>query len=144
MFLLTITINAFKVPNRLDRTDYLFKNIYLGIALIIIFSVACTVSEYSDAPDLFSAQLSAALLFICMSIPIIITKIRFSIARLHDLNRTGCWIIPIILLLIFTCIPCFIPEILLLLWPSTKGSNRFGEEPPKSKKLFNPIFFFTR
>ena len=119
MFLLTITINAFKVPNRLDRTDYLFKNIYLGIALIIIFSVACTVSEYSDAPDLFSAQLSAALLFICMSIPIIITKIRFSIARLHDLNMSGWWVI------LFEVFPVFI--LVLLLWPGTKDHNRFGE-----------------
>jgi len=56
---------------------------------------------------------------ICVFIPAIAVSVR----RLHDVDRTGWW-----LLLTFTGIG----DVLLLIWDCTKGStgaNRFGEDP---------------
>jgi uncharacterized membrane protein YhaH (DUF805 family) len=58
-----------------------------------------------------------------VSLALLLPSIAVSIRRLHDLDRTGWW-----LLIALTIIGC----ILLLIWDcmkGTTGSNRFGADP---------------
>ena len=58
-----------------------------------------------------------------MNLALILPSLAVSVRRLHDIDRTGWWV-----LLVFTVIGI----ILLIVWDCTKGttgSNRFGDDP---------------
>ena len=92
------------------------------------------------------------LLYLAFTIFSIVTFITVTVRRLHDINRSGWWIIPgylamflisaigivassetiISLGFILVCGPAFILYIVLLVFsvlPGTKGPNRFGPDP---------------
>ncbi|MBI1205325.1 MAG: DUF805 domain-containing protein [Rhodopseudomonas sp.] len=73
--------------------------------------------------SILDAVLGLGLIDLVVSLALLIPGLAVSVRRLHDLDRTGWW-----LLLIFTGIGI----ILLLIWDCMKGTagpNRFGADP---------------
>lgn len=114
-------INVIKGPSRLGRFEYFIKSLFIIIlimaALFIIlwFMTVSTQKSISD-PSFRSMYFIAAAW-------IMLIKIRYSIARLHDVNLSGWWYI--VILALSAIVGC--GEIILLILPGTQGTNRFGE-----------------
>lgn len=73
--------------------------------------------------SILDAVLGLGLIDLVVSLALLLPGLAVSVRRLHDLDRTGWW-----LLLIFTGIGI----ILLLVWDCLKGTagpNRFGADP---------------
>ena len=65
--------------------------------------------------------LLAGTLFVLLSIPYLLS---FQFRRLHDLNRSGWW-------LLISLVPFinYVFSFYISLWPGTKGTNKYGNEP---------------
>lgn len=101
-------MNVFTTEGRMNRLKY------LGLMLITAIPV-CVLSAIGDSGGgIFSIlALLTSLLFI------------FPVSqRFHDLNLSGWYTV-----FIFIPIIGLIPGLILLFWPSTKGSNKYGDSP---------------
>jgi uncharacterized membrane protein YhaH (DUF805 family) len=112
-------INYFNVPKRLGRLDYLVKNIFLSLIIVVPLVLLGMLVAWLE--QIFNdVYYIIYLLILCPGVIFLfITQVRYKIARLHDLNMSGWWVI------LFEVFPVFI--LVLLLWPGTKDHNRFGE-----------------
>ncbi len=64
------------------------------------------------------------LLYVLWAIAILLPSLAVTVRRLHDLDKSGWWIL-------ISVIP-FIGAVILLIWfvsPGDDGANRFGESP---------------
>ncbi|MEG3110203.1 DUF805 domain-containing protein [Pantoea sp. T14] len=97
------------------------KTYWLFVLVNILVSVVLTVL---DTVLGFNIWLDEGLLSTLYSLAILIPSITVSIRRLHDLDRSGWWLLLILL--------PFIGTLLLLIYFCFKGSegpNRFGDDP---------------
>lgn len=94
---------------RASRSEYWFWT---------LFSILCNV-----ATAIIDSALTIGFFSIIVSLALFLPGLAVSVRRLHDIDRTGWWLlialtgIGIIVLLIFDCIK------------GTPGNNRFGDDP---------------
>ena len=107
---------------------------YMGIWFIsyfvLIFGVFISVDN-AGGPGIFAMVL--LILYAAINLALLVPGISLTIRRLHDLDRTGWWIITI-----FIPILNLFFGIMLLIWfaqPGTEGTNRFGMDP-KAHEIF--------
>jgi uncharacterized membrane protein YhaH (DUF805 family) len=94
---------------RAPRSEYWYWTLFSVIANIVA--------------GIIDSALSLGLVGLVVSLALLLPSIAVSIRRLHDLDRTGWW-----LLIVLTGIGA----IVLLVWDcmkGTTGSNRFGADP---------------
>jgi uncharacterized membrane protein YhaH (DUF805 family) len=102
---------------RSRRKEYWYFVLFSSIITLVLFVI-------DGAIGTFDPSLGIGLLSGIFSLAILIPSIAVSIRRLHDIDRTGWWIL-------LSFIP-FIGTIVLLVFAvldGTPGSNRFGPNP---------------
>jgi len=128
VILLSSIINIIKTPNRLNRLSYLWRYAFWFITLFIPITVTMIKKVFFPNFPLISKELNILLSVctVCFYIGATFALIRCCVARLHDLNMSGWWII---LFPIIKIIPIFgfTLGILLFIWPGTNEPNKFGE-----------------
>ena len=107
--------NYVNFSTRAPRSEYWFWSLFATLASVAARIVDGVISlGIGPGVPLFGAVVGLGL---------IVPGVAVSVRRLHDLDRTGWW-----LLLIFT----LIGGVLLLIWDCMKGTsgpNRFGSDP---------------
>lgn len=109
-----ITKKYANFKDRAGRKEY----IYCSIFFELLFLFAVLVDQYFKSSWMW---ILVGVLILCIIIPHISLHVR----RLHDLNRSGWW------LLVIFCIPfgIIISWIVLMCLKGTTGPNKYGEEP---------------
>lgn len=120
---------------RARRKEYwafwLFQTL-ISIALIVGLVVVSQVgfSGYEEMP---MSGVIMLILFAVFAIASIVPNLANSVRRLHDIDRTGWWILPIILFAAFVPFG-FIAYIVLGCLAGNQGTNRYGEDPKNLEK----------
>ncbi len=105
--------NYVNFSGRASRTEYWYFALFL-----FIVGVATSLIDYVAMPDIEWSPLNTI-----FSLATFLPSLSVSVRRLHDIDRTGWWvlialtIVGLIVLLIFACTR------------GTIGSNRFGPDP---------------
>ena len=112
-----------KMATRLNRMQH-FKLQLIAILLVMIFGMILGLVENMmfGANHTKTSDIVCVVLGLLIAIPWIIIEISASIARLHDCNCSGWWILIIYLLSRFLIFPIF----LLYIWPGSKEANKYG------------------
>jgi uncharacterized membrane protein YhaH (DUF805 family) len=108
--------NYARFSGRAARSEYWYWVLFVTLARV--------VTRLLDATLIHGTQTSANPFGGIVSLVILIPSLAVAVRRLHDVNRSGWW-----LLLYFTIIGIFYP---LLVWKCTKGTdgpNRYGPDP---------------
>lgn len=122
---LNVFRKTFVFSGRSRRKEYWM--FVLGITIIsVILTAIETMASLELAPD-------RGLLTTIFSIIILIPSISVSVRRLHDIGRTGWW-----LLLSFIPILGWIALFIFTLLDSQSGSNKYGPNPKQASN--NSIF----
>jgi uncharacterized membrane protein YhaH (DUF805 family) len=106
--------NSFNFSGRASRSEYWLFSLFFTLVVVASGGIA---DFYPSVREELSLVL--AVIFLALTLPAIAVSVR----RLHDINRTGWWV-----LITLTVIG----DILLLVWFCTKGTagrNRFGPDP---------------
>jgi len=119
-------INWNNFTTRSSRSEYWWATLFVSFGsyiagFIIGFFIMFTFSAAGFSEDVSMTVIGIAVLV--MQIFIVIAGTSLSVRRLHDVDKSGWW-----LLIMFTIIG-IIP---LLIWYCTKGTdgeNRFGQNP---------------
>lgn len=119
-------INWNNFTTRSSRSEYWWATLFVSFGsyiagFIIGFFIMFTFSAAGFSEDVSMTVIGIAVLV--MQIFIVIAGTSLSVRRLHDVDKSGWW-----LLIMFTIIG-MIP---LLIWYCTKGTdgeNRFGQNP---------------
>ena len=119
-------INWNNFTTRSSRSEYWWATLFVSFGsyiagFIIGFFIMFTFSATGFSEDVSMTVIGIAVLV--MQIFIVIAGTSLSVRRLHDVDKSGWW-----LLIMFTIIG-MIP---LLIWYCTKGTdgeNRFGQNP---------------
>lgn len=98
---------------RADRADFWSFFILAQIFSYLCAFVIAFLGTLADVKPETVQALSILFLFVAFDVPMLSASCR----RLHDINLSGWWQLSFILV---------IPAVILLLWPSDEGSNRFG------------------
>lgn len=112
----------FKIANRLNRFQHLKVQLIALLPVIIFFLPVILISGESDFKDGKIPMVIYFLIDIFVALPWLIVAISASIARLHDCNRSGWWM----LLIIPLSFSFFAPIFLLCTWPGSNGENKYG------------------
>ncbi len=113
-------INFFSPSSRIGRLRYFahgFLMTLIWYAMLIPSAILMSVSSTLGWIALAVSYIAGIVLF-CI----------IMIQRLHDLNRSGWW-----LLLFLVPIANFGLAIYMMFWPGSDGSNNFGLHPPANK-----------
>ena len=116
-----MTEKIFTTKGRLNRLRYLKYIIGFSFASMVLNFIVGFVAA------LLTGSTESTLMYIMSTIvtlPLTIGAIMAAIRRLHDLNRSG-WF----LLLTLVPIVNFIFGIYILCFRGTKGANKYGEDP---------------
>ena len=110
----------FDFSGRSSRSEY-----WWWILFVIIAGVVLTVADILIGT--YNADTESGLLASIFGLVTFIPGIAVGVRRLHDINRTGWWVL--FASLFFWLL--FIPVLLLLYWatrPSDQGDNEYGPE----------------
>ena len=105
---------------RARRKEYWYFvlfNIIISIVLLVIDGIAGTID----------AETGIGLLDSIYTLAIFIPSIAVGVRRLHDISRTGWWLLILLIPLIG-----FIVIIIFLLQDSTPGENQYGANPKEA------------
>lgn len=113
-------------PQRIGRVEYLWRQLLwpLTAAAILIgitFGGDALLPEYKILFQIF-AYLPA--LYV-----LIVGNLSSTLARLHDLNKSGWWIIIAALLSVLFKPLILILSVILCIYPGTRLPNKYGEAP---------------
>lgn len=122
---------VFAFSGRIGRLRYLayafLYNLVFGSLLGILAAVALPALQDESAAALGAVAMSLlGLGYLAMLVMLIVLGCR----RLNDLNQSGWW-----LLLYLVPVVNFIFLLYMMLWPGSKGVNRFGAKPQKNSVL---------
>ncbi|HEX4300843.1 MAG TPA: DUF805 domain-containing protein [Gammaproteobacteria bacterium] len=113
----TADIRFFELNARIGRLRYLAYG--LGLALLGTLGIlVCVVLTKVTAPLGFAAAVVIYIGWIVMSVA-------FGVRRLHDMDKSGWWMLLMIVPLVNLGLVIY-----LLFFPGTAQENRFGEVPP--------------
>ena len=113
----------FTTKGRMNRLPYLKYTIFFMVVMFLISFVAGILTFVLTGDMELEGILYYVLVFI-FNLPCTIGAFMTSIRRLHDLNRSGYFI-----LLGFLPIVNFLLEIYMLFFRGTVGANDYGEDP---------------
>ena len=102
---------------RARRKEYWFFFLFNIIASIVLTVIDVTVGS-------FSATSGVGLLSGIYGLAVIIPSIAVGVRRLHDIDRTGWW-----LLIAFVPLIGVIVLLVFALLPGTAGDNQYGPDP---------------
>lgn len=109
----------FTSKGRLNRKSYIYRNFFMSFVLNIIRIVLAVLAAYIDSLELlFTVLLYVLGIFGFAASIMILTR------RLHDLDKSGWWM----LLLIVPLVNIFF-YIYILFFKGTEGPNRYGDDP---------------
>jgi uncharacterized membrane protein YhaH (DUF805 family) len=129
----------FIIPARINRSDAVIRSLLNFIVLILmpflmVLLVGFIVGYFFDKNSFDIAK------FLTKGVPIaiitlftavgIVNGIRINIARLHDINYSGWWLV----LMIIPIVNFFFSLTILLAF-GTKGENKFGQQPAPSSAI---------
>lgn len=112
-----LTTNYVNFSGRASRSEYWLFYLFTIIAGIVMVIIDAAVGTYD-------AKTGYGLLNTVFSLAVLVPGLAVSVRRLHDLNKSGWW-------LLISIIP-FIGAICLIVWfcfKGTEGQNRFGYNP---------------
>ena len=110
IFLHVVKDNYFNFEGRASRYEY-----WWFVVINLMITVICNFLDYAFGIAICSALVSLALL--CPGLGL-------CVRRLHDINRSGWWVL-------ITIVP-LVGWIILIVWLATKGdaaANEYGEVP---------------
>lgn len=90
----------------------------------LFYLIVNTLTQVLDSSALAESAGPASVLLLILSLGLLLPTLAVAVRRLHDLDRTGWWIL-------ISFVP-IVGTIVLLVWFCTKGtdgSNRFGADP---------------
>ena len=97
----------------------------VGIVLSIIDAVlGFQVTFYTFDPDSIQTPLQSGVLNAIYSLAILIPSIAVTVRRLHDIDRTGWWV-----LMNLVCCVGWIVLLVFQVTPGTEGDNKYGPDP---------------
>jgi uncharacterized membrane protein YhaH (DUF805 family) len=102
---------------RMEYWYFVLFNIIVGVVLALIDMLLGT----------FSAVSNIGLLSGIYSLAVLIPTLAVTVRRLHDIDRTGWWILINLIPLIGTIV-----LLVFALTPGTPGSNRYGPDPKQA------------
>ncbi len=108
----------FRYDNRLNRKRFIIRHAKLWLISFIIGIAAGFILSFLDAQD------SIRLVGTIVSLPFSIAGIMVNIRRLHDIGKSGWW-----LLLVFIPFVNLLFVLALFLIKGTDGPNQFGPDP---------------
>ncbi|WP_307979018.1 DUF805 domain-containing protein [uncultured Phascolarctobacterium sp.] len=109
----------FTSKGRLNRKSYIYRNFFLSFVLNIIRIILAVLAAYIDALEL----LFTGLLYVS-GIFGFVASIMMLARRLHDLDKSGWW-----MLLLFVPLVNILFYIYILFFKGTEGPNQYGEDP---------------
>lgn len=103
----------------LNRKSYIYRNFFLSFVLNIIRIILAVLAAYIDALEL----LFTGLLYVS-GIFGFVAGIMMLARRLHDLDKSGWW-------MLLLCVPLvnILFYIYILFFKGTEGQNQYGEDP---------------
>jgi uncharacterized membrane protein YhaH (DUF805 family) len=102
---------------RMEYWYFVLFNIIVGVVLALIDMLIGT----------FSAMSNIGLLSGIYSLAVLIPTLAVMVRRLHDIDRTGWWILINLIPLVGTIV-----LLVFALTPGTPGSNRYGPDPKQA------------
>jgi uncharacterized membrane protein YhaH (DUF805 family) len=112
-------INIDEFSTRASRSEYWYWIIFAALS----YQAASVIDRLAFLDNTFVQQWGFGPFYVLIVLALLLPGIAVTVRRLHDLDRTGWWI-----LLWFTVIGGFV----LLYWFCLKGTadtNRFGSDP---------------
>jgi uncharacterized membrane protein YhaH (DUF805 family) len=109
--------------NRVGRLGYLLSYAYILLPFVLLAALGFVI-DLATRNDLGVQRIVYIPIYIISVVYIIVmiySSIRIQVRRLHDLNRSGWWI-----LLGLVPLVGFVQFLFLLLAPGTAGPNKFG------------------
>lgn len=112
----------FTSAGRLNRKSYIYRNFFLSFVLNIIRIILAVLAAYIDALEL----LFTGLLYVS-GIFGFVAGIMMLARRLHDLDKSGWW-------MLLLCVPLvnILFYIYILFFKGTEGPNQYGDDPLQS------------
>jgi len=101
------------------------KEYWLFVLFNIIISIALTVIDTMTGT--FSKEASAGLLSGIYTLAVLIPGIAVAVRRLHDIDRSGWWLLIILIPVIGAIV-----LLVFMVQNSKPGENRFGENPKET------------
>lgn len=118
----------FKFSGRASRSEFWFYLLYFIVALIVV-GIAGTILSALIGGE--GGVIIFYVLYILLALANFFPSLALSVRRLHDLNHSGLWMIPVYIAGVIPFLD-FIVSIGFLVFmclKGTTGSNRFGEDP---------------
>lgn len=109
----------FTSAGRLNRKSYIYRSIFLSFALGIIQLILELATAAIEALELLFAVMILALCIFGF-----VASIMMLARRLHDLDKSGWW-----MLLLFVPLVNILFYIYILFFKGTEGPNQYGEDP---------------
>ena len=108
----------FSVPPRVNRVHFLgVLSLYICLTpFLMVLTLSLPLGTF-----FFAVTLIAGIIYI----------IRVRIARLHDINRTGFWVLVNFIPIIGTVI-----DLIMFFWPGNKTENIYGAQPHRAAKRY--------
>ena len=130
-YVLQVYRNYAAFTGRARRLEYWSFTAFFGIVLLL----AAVLVKIGEGDHGSAIEMAGAILLSVFVIGSIVPSLAVRVRRLHDINRTGYWIL-------VTFIPVIGGLILLVfsLTPGTKGMNRFGQDPKGSTDEISQLF----
>jgi uncharacterized membrane protein YhaH (DUF805 family) len=123
---------VFSAKGRFGRLSYLAWSVVAGFATAFLIGVFAGIGILSGTELSPDNGIVANAVLVLLYLGSTIVSILFSIRRLHDLNRSGWWLllslIPLVNILFF---------LVLILWPGSKDGNNFG--PPRITRTWEKV-----
>jgi uncharacterized membrane protein YhaH (DUF805 family) len=120
--------NYVTFSGRARRSEYWFWVLFVIIAIVIATAIDGMINPdlvtTSSGDGMYGVSATGGIVALIVSLALFLPGLAMTVRRLHDIDRSGWWIliglIPLIgfiVLLVFYCTD------------GTQGSNRFGEDP---------------
>lgn len=109
----------FTSKGRLNRKSYIYRSLFLSLVLGIIQGILELATVAIEALELLFAVLLLALCIFGF-----VAGIMMLARRLHDLDKSGWW-----MLLLFVPLVNILFYIYILFFKGTEGPNQYGEDP---------------
>ncbi len=109
----------FRCDNRLNRKRFFMRHCVLWLTSLLIGAIIGFCCAAFNLP-----AKSCNIISLILTLPLSISAIMLNIRRMHDMNKSGWW-----LLLVFVPFINLLFVLYMFFAKGTQGSNRFGANP---------------
>lgn len=121
-------LSIWGIEGRLGRMRFIAWSLVLMLAMAPAMLFGTLIMQ--------SSMMLGGFLIVAMALLVSVVAIQFSVKRLHDIGWSG-WL----LLISFVPVLGSIFQLLILLLPGSKGSNRYGVPPPANSTAIQVLFW---